>query len=205
LSRAGAPLTALVAILCGACGWHAGLETPPGTETIGVSFFDVEWDVLQRDLAPELQQALATAVTDLVGLRLTEPDRSDLVITGRVLDYSRRGGVRSPEHEMLETAVRVNVEAELRRRSSGAVVARARGSVPSGYVTADRILNAGTGEVTYVVGGKAEEAAARARAMRILAEGLVLDLFAQSAASAPRIEVEPEPETGPEPEPQPGP
>jgi hypothetical protein len=184
-------------LLCGACGWHAGLETPPGAETIGVAFFNVEWDVLQRDLAPELQQALTTAVTDLVGLRLIEPDRSDLVITGRLIDYSRRGGVRSAQHEMLETAVKVTVEAELRRRSSGVVVAQARGMVPVGYATADRVLDAGTGDVTFIVGGKAAEASARARAMRILAEGLVLDLFAQSTATEPRIDPEAGPPAGP--------
>jgi len=166
----------------GSCGWHAGLVRPAGADTIGVAFFDVDWDVLQRDLAPELQSALTESVTDLVDLRLVEPDRSDLVITGRVIDYSRRGGVRSSDQEMLETAVRVNVEAELRRRGTGVVLARARAMVPAGYATADKIVDPGTGDVTYAVGGKAMEGSARARAIRILSDGLVLDLFARAAA-----------------------
>lgn len=176
---------ALAAALSAACGWNAGLQAPASAGSVGVAFFDVDEDVLERGLSPELQAALAAAVTDLVGLRLVAPDDADLVISGRITDYGRRGGIRSKQHELLETAVRVTVEAELRRRSTGALLTRARGSVPSGYVTADRIDDPLSDDPAYVVGGRSEERRARERALRIVAEGLVLDLFAPPAPDEP--------------------
>lgn len=186
LGRRGmlAACAALVIALPTGCGWHTGLVAPDGAESIGVTYFDVEEDVLQRDLSPELQAALTQATTDLVGLRLYAPERSDLVITGRIVDYGRRGGIRSKDHALLETAVRLTVEARLTRRSTGTVLSTARASVPSGYVTADRVVDPGTGDVTNVVGGTQEERRARARSLRILAEGLILDLFAPLQAHA---------------------
>ena len=184
------PVIALLALVgLTGCGWHAGLETPPGAETIGVEFFRLDDDVLQRDLEPELHDALTRAIADLVDLRLVDPQAADLVVRGRILDYGRRGGVRGKDHQLLETAVRISVEAQLERRRGG-VLSRAQAALPSGYVTADRVDVALPGpppteETTFEVGGLAEEARARARLVRFLAEELVLELFAPQSEPVP--------------------
>ena len=177
LSRLRAAAALALAALLSGCGWHAGLVAPGGADTVGVEHFDLQLDVLERDLEPELQDALSRALIDLVDLRIADPRRSDLVVRGRIRDYRRRSGIRSPDHDLLETAVRITVEAELVRRSSGAILRRAQGSLPIGYVTADRIDDPVTGEADYVVPPPGAERDARDRALRILAEGLVLDLF----------------------------
>jgi hypothetical protein len=181
-SAAGAVL--LTALLAG-CGWHAGVRAPDGAETVGVAFFGLDTAVLQRDIEPALQDAMSRALADLVDARLVSPDRADLIVSGRIRTYQRRGGIHSKEQDLLETAVRITVEAELRRRSTGEVLARSRGSLPSGYVTADAVSAPPADETSYVVGGFTEEARARDRALRILAEGMVLDLFAAAPPSAP--------------------
>ena len=175
------------ALLCAGCGWHAGVTAPDGSETVGVAFFGVDPDVLQRDIEPALQGAVTRALVDLVEARIVSPDVADLVVDGRIRGYQRRGGIHSPDNELLETAVRISVEAELRRRSTGEVLARSRASLPSSYVTADAVMAPPADEVSHVVGGFTEEVRARDRALRILAEGMVLDLF----AAAPSAEVEP--------------
>lgn len=175
--------------LAAGCGWHAGLTTPEGAETVGVAYFGLDPDVLQRDIEPALQDALTRALVDLVDARIVSPDHADLVLEGRIRTYQRRGGIRGKDHTLLETAVRITVEAELRRSSTGEVLARSRSSLPSGYVTADVIPDPDgdptTDEPGYIVGGFTEEARARDRALRILAEGMVLDLFGTAPAAAP--------------------
>ncbi len=168
----------LAALLAGGCGWHAGVTAPDGAETVGVAYFGLDPDVLQRDIEPALQGAMSQALTDLVDARIVSPDKADLVVGGRIRSYQRRGGIHSHDQDLLETAVRISVEAELRRRSTGEVLARTRASLPSGYVTADAVSAPPADEVDYIVGGFTEEARARDRALRILAEGMVLDLFA---------------------------
>jgi hypothetical protein len=171
------------------CGWHAGVTAPEGTETVGVAYFGLDPDVLERDIEPALQDALTKALSNLVDARIVAPGEADLVLEGRVRNYQRRGGIRGKDHTLLETAVRITVEAELKRRSTGEVLARARHTLPSGYVTADIIpdpdLDPTTDEPAYVVGGFTEEARARDRALRILAEGMVLDLFGNTPSTAP--------------------
>jgi hypothetical protein len=177
-------LGGLLLSLAAGCGWHAGLTAPEGAETVGVTFFGLDPDVLQRDIEPALQGALTRALVDLVDARVVSPADADLVVDGRIRGYQRRGGIRGKDHTLLETAVRITVEAELRRRSTGEVLARSRSSLPSGYVTAD-VLDPGVDHPTYVVGGFTEEARARERALRILAEGMVLDLFGGASPPAP--------------------
>ncbi len=173
-------------LLAPACGWHAGLKAPEGADTLGIEWADIDDDILERDLEPALQEALGRAVVDLLDLRLVAPSQADLVLSARLRNYQRRGGIRGEDHTLVETAVRIAVEAELRRRGSGELVSSARASVPSGYVTADLVadpLGALGGEPTLVVGGVADERRARDRALRILAEGMVLDLFANAPAA----------------------
>lgn len=174
---------AALAPLLGACGWHAGLVAPEGAEgarSIGVEMFDIGDAVLERDLEPLLHDQLSRSVSDLVDLDLVSPRRADLLVRGRILEYARRGGIRSPDNDPLETAVRVTVEASLVVRSTGAVLGTAVATIPSGYLTAELDQPAlSLDEDRYLIGGRENEVPARQRALRFVADELVLDLFAR--------------------------
>ncbi|MEM7308538.1 MAG: LPS assembly lipoprotein LptE [Planctomycetota bacterium] len=176
--RLGVALALLLTALAG-CGWHTGLVAPEGAESVGVDWFALDEDVLERDLEPALHDALSRAVSDLVGLRLVAPEDADLVIRGRIGDYGRRGGIRGRDHQLLESAVRITVDARLERRA-GQVVASSRAALPSGYVTANRVA-----DDDFEVGGAREEDRARERLLRFLAEEIVLELFAPQEEPVP--------------------
>lgn len=113
----GLILLALCAALvpCG-CGYSTGLTLPDTYRTVGVQVFGNETKV--PDLEGRMQNALTESVRSRVDARLVSPEHADLVIRGRLLDYERRNGVRSPENELLETGVRISVEAKLVRHSA---------------------------------------------------------------------------------------
>lgn len=154
-----------MALALAGCGWHAGL-TPPAklkARTIGVEVVTRAADVLERDLEPEFSDALSRAVSDLVGLPLERPSRADLIVRGEITGYRRRGGVRSVQNQLLETAIQVEVKASLLDRRRGTIEKEA-------------FEGAWTG---YAVGNPAEEQGAQERSLRYLAETLVLELFQQ--------------------------
>ncbi|MBM3978324.1 MAG: hypothetical protein FJ299_15225 [Planctomycetes bacterium] len=160
------------ALLLSACGWHASRLSAPGARSVGVELFGI--DVLKdrvplRDLEPAVHAALSRSVSDLVDLPLVESDRADVVVEGRILQYRRRGGIRDKENSLLETGVRVQLEAVLIERRTGAELARSSLALWSGHV----------------VGGPEAERAARERALASLADRLVLELFAQTSYEAP--------------------
>lgn len=160
--RASAGLALLLGT--GACGWSAGLSAPEGGESIGVEVFVSERHILERDLGPPLSDAITRAVADLVGAPIESPGRADLVLKGEILEYRRRAGVRNRDNELVETGVFFEASARLVDRRTGSVVAPTRkAQVWSGYAL-DRAS----------VGN---EALARERAIRYVAETLVLDLF----------------------------
>lgn len=145
-----------------ACGWHAGLSTPTGARTVGVEVFRREGHVLERGLEPLFTDALSQAVTDWVEVPLDSPGGADLLVRGEILEYRRRSGVRTTENELIETAVFIRARAELiDRRAGRAVAPAAMAQIWSGYALDD----------------PANEDAARDRALRTIAESLVLDLF----------------------------
>jgi hypothetical protein len=155
-----------------ACGWHAGLVPPLGARTVGVEFARREGHVLERGLEPLFTDALAEAVSNWVDVPLASPDEAELLVRSEILDYRRRSGVRNVENELVETAVFVRARAELIDRRTGRAVAPAVFAQQwSGYGLD------GQDDTT-------DEDAARDRALRTVAETLVLDLF-QPVASAP--------------------
>lgn len=162
-------LGCLAAALLGACGWHAGLETPAGARTVGVEAARRQGTLLERGLEPELTAALSQAVVDWVGLPLVAPDEADLVVRAELLEYRRRGGVRNRDNELLETAVFVRAKATLVDRR------RARESAP---VQAQEWSG-------YALDDPRNEDAARERALRHVATSLVLGLFEPDGAEAP--------------------
>lgn len=153
--------------LAPACGWHAGLLPPGGARTVGVEVFETAPDLHERNLEPILADALSRAVGDMVGAPLVPPSSADVVVRGRIEDYHRRHGIRDPTNRMQETGIFVSVTAQLVDRRTGTVlgtpVAR---HTWSGY-------NLGPDAARH-------EDEARIRALRNIAETLVLDLFGRA-------------------------
>lgn len=158
--RAG--LVLALAWLAPACGWHAGLGVPHGARTIGVEAFTRQGELLERGLEPELTDALSEAANDWVGVPLVAPADADLVIRGEILEYRRRGGVRSRGNELQETAVFVRARAELYDRRAGRVLGSPAIAQEWSAFALDDVSN---------------EDAARRRALRHVAVSLVLELF----------------------------
>ncbi len=157
-------------LVLGGCGWHAGLPAPEEGRNVGVAAVNRDGHVLERGLEPLLTDALSRAVVDWVSLPLADPEHADLVVRCRILEYRRRSGVRNRDNEILETAVFLRAQAELYDRRKG----RVRGTPViaqdwSGY-TLDQPTN---------------EDEARDRALRYVAETLILDLFRSERASVP--------------------
>ncbi|MBM3990682.1 MAG: hypothetical protein FJ298_06700 [Planctomycetes bacterium] len=160
----------LVALAASACGYRSGY-TPPGGSSVGVAFF--ENVSKERDLDRDFHLPLTDSVQRIVRAPLVAPDRARYRIDGRMLDFRRRNGIRSANNSLLETGVRITVEARLERRNPDTgeleVLRRIEVQDERGYVQGD-------------VGG---EAGARARALRNLADRVVIDLFADLAWEAP--------------------
>lgn len=157
---------ALLTSLTAGCGYRFGVVTPDGVESVGIEYFGNTSRV--RDLEAEFAPVLAREVTDRVPLPLREPDRADVVIRGKIVDYYRRGGIRSTENVLLERGLRIEVEAELVRRESGEVIRSTKLGLWGGY--ADDVDGA--------------ELEVRQRLLTSLAEALVLDLFRTGAAGS---------------------
>ena len=160
-------LAALLPLWLAGCGWHAGLATPEGAQSLGIEAVRRSATVLERGLEPRLTDALSEAAVDWVDLALADPREADLVLRAEVLEYRRRGGVRNTDNELIETAVFVRARAELYDRRTG----RTRGPVQaqewSGYAL-DEVGN---------------EEAASERALRHVAVSLLLDLFGGPATA----------------------
>ena len=160
-------LLALSVVYLGAlygCGYSRALSAPPGTSTVGVTFFTNDTPV--RDIERDLAVELAAAVRDLVQTPLAAPQNADVRVEGRIGEYRRRGGIRDPENRLLESGVQVAVEAWL---------VDARTGEP---LTA--VLRTTTA-VGYLIPEPGGEEQARARALRHLADRIVLDLFHPAA------------------------
>lgn len=175
LRRRRGPLFLALAACLGACGYRAGLTLPEGWEAVGVEVFaNDSRERLVRNLERDLQAEMAAAVRRLARVRLVAPEEADLVIRGRITDLRRRRGIRSPENELLETGVRIEVESELVERVAAdgepRVLGEARYATESGYRLEDPRL----------------ELDAQERVLRNIADRLVLDLLGPVAYVSPR-------------------
>lgn len=157
---------ALAVLLVASCGYHSGMVLPESSGSVAVEFFGN--DSVVRDLEADLHRHLTNSYNRMVPAPLVAPDRADLVLRGRIVSYTRRGGIRSPDNELLETGIRIVVEARLVERvpePDGGVREEERGrgtyATDSGYRTEEV-----QGEIR-----------ARERALRNLSDRIVLDLF----------------------------
>ena len=151
------------------CGYHTGLVAPEDRKTVGVEFFNDDGPL--RDVEIQLQDELARAVQRMLPLRLVDPAHAELLVRGRVIDYSRRGGIRSPDDELLETGVIITVEATL--------VDPTRHFDKNGKPLPLKVLRKSrtTTQSGYRIVESDGERNARARALRNMADRLTLDLF----------------------------
>lgn len=162
LSRRG-PLGATLAVLLLAfgCSYTSGLHLPEHYRSVGIQVFGN--DAYEPDIERSLHAMLSTQVNELVHAPIESPAVSDVVLDGRILTYSRRGGIRGQQNnELLESAVVIQAEGWLTDRLTGdriGEVARART------------------RIGYVVQEQQGEYQAQERALRDIAQRLVLDLF----------------------------
>jgi hypothetical protein len=180
-----------LAALGGGCGYSTGLSVPPGIHTVGVEVFGNDGRL--RDLELELHNLLSDSVERLVHARLVDPNQADLVLRGRIVEYRRRGGIRSTDNELLEDGVRISVEVQLVRRFAQSVVAPGpepdrtppepsprddRNTLPT-TAPNERVLRPmrATQEFGFRIAEPNGEALARERTLINLADRIVLDLF----------------------------
>jgi hypothetical protein len=159
-------LVLVVALVSSGCAWHAGLPWSSDDGSVGVEVSRADPQVYERDLEPLLQRELSRAVSDWIGAALVSPGEADWLVRTRIVEYRRRGGIRSRDHVLLESGIKLAVEAELVERASGRVL-QASASTWSGYVLDD----------------PDNERAALDRALAHVAETLVLELFRESPPS----------------------
>jgi hypothetical protein len=148
------------------CGYRTGMVLTDTGETVGVEFFANDSKV--PDLERELHGYVTDALNRMVHAPLVAPNRADLVVSGRVVDYSRRGGIRSVENELLEMSVRMTIEARLVRRSRDADGTRREEVVATNTFGSDSGFRVEEGE---------GELDARDRVLRNIADRIVLDLI----------------------------
>jgi hypothetical protein len=178
LSRTVQRGLALLALALGGCGYKSGFVLPEG-ESIGVKVFGN--DSKLRDVEMRLHPYLTDAVQRLVGAELVGPDRASVWIEGAVLEYVRRGGIRSPDNVQLETGVQIVVLARLVRR-----VENQPDSPPTQVL---REVTVGD-ERGYLLGDPLGESRAVASVLRNIADRVVLDLMSDLAyEDAPVVEL----------------
>lgn len=159
-------LALLAPLALAACSWHVGLSAPPGARSICIEFAGNETRLPEYEI--DLTAALHRATLDRLDLHIVPRERADLVMEARLVDLRRRGGVRSPDAELLEAGVTLAVSVALVDGRTGAVLASTERGLASGYV-----VGPGRSPATAI-----DEPEARARVLHNLADGVVLDLFA---------------------------
>ncbi len=146
--------------LAGGCGYSTGIRVADRVRSVGVTYFGNK--TLERDVERSLQDALTASIRSLTDVRIADPAGAEVILRGEVLEYKRRGGIRSADNQLLESGLLIEAEAGLYdRRSDRALGPQKRAAVWVGFV-----LDEANGE-----------ADARDRAIRFVAEELVLELF----------------------------
>ncbi len=168
-------LLALALTAVTGCGYRSGFVPPELGQTVAVEFFGNDSKV--RNLEVELQANLTDALNRMVHAPLVAPETADFVVRGRITNYSRRRGIRNPDNVLLETGVRIGVQARLIRRRW-----LAEGEL------AEELVEEGSfgGETGFRLEEFGGEAAARQRVLRNIADRIVMDLFGSLAYESGR-------------------
>jgi hypothetical protein len=161
LSRGRACAAALVlAWIAAGCGYSAGLGVASRHRSVGVEFFGN--DSYERDLERPFDDQVTLSLRDLSDAPIVDVARADVLVRGKIRTYARRSGIRSHENVLLETGVTIEVEGSLVERGTEKVL---RGPFKASCA------------VGYLLGDTENEFAARDRALRHIADEIVLDLF----------------------------
>jgi len=164
-SLARAALLAGLALLACGCGYSTGMRVAGAHRSVGVAFFGNE--TFERDVERQLADEVTLALRNWSDAPLVDPRKAETVVEGTILAYHRRSGIRNTQNEPLETGLFIEVEAWL-----------AKPGIPGRPKTGT--VKASTW-VGYIVGPAENEREARDRALRHIAEELVLDLFVPPA------------------------
>lgn len=151
----------LACALAGGCGYSSGLRVSERYNSVGLEFFGN--DSYERDLERPFDDEMSRALRNLSDAPIVDVSRADVVVRGMIRSYLRRSGIRSRENVLLETGVTIEVRAALYDRATGKRLGEEYKA---------------TSAVGYLVGQAENELEARDRALRHIAEELVLDLFA---------------------------
>lgn len=153
---------ALLVTALGGCGYRASLSLPEPYDAIGIEVFSNS--SLEPDLEAELHRALTRTARELLDVPLVAPQRARLVLRGEILDYRRRGGIRSRENVQLETGLTIRTRAVLVDTLEGrALSGPTTVSTQVGYTLDQRTVN---------------EADARRRVLDNVARRILLELTA---------------------------
>ncbi len=151
------------AALAGGCGYSTGLRVAERHRGVSLEIFGN--DSYERDLERPLHDEISRALRNLSDAPIEETRNADVLVRGKIHTYQHRSGIRSRDNQLLETGVYIEVEAGLYSRGSEKP---RRGPFKAAAA------------VGYLVGRSENELEARDRALRHIAEELVLDLFAPS-------------------------
>jgi hypothetical protein len=143
----------------GACGFTARHTLGPDRPSLGIEIFSN--DGREPDLERRLHGELTRAARRMVDANIVAPSQARITLSGRIVEYSTRGGVRGKDNVLLERGVRLTIEGTLRD---------AQGRRVAGPVS----LRQDVGHTTSEPGGRN---AAESRALANLAESLLLDLL----------------------------
>jgi len=165
LSVLRAACLALFLCLSGAgCGYSAGLRVSEHHDSVGIEIFGNQ--SYERDLEPQLHEQMTRVLRDQSDARLVDPREARAVIRGTLTAFHRRGGIRNHDNELLETGVYIEVQARLFIGGNETPVRSSTASVWVGFVLGKEQSD--------------NERAARGRALRHVAEELVLELLGPS-------------------------
>lgn len=157
-ARLGILLGILGALPAAGCGYSSSLRVSERYPSLGLEVFGN--DSYERDLERPLHDQMSLALRDLSDARLVSPGQAAAVLRGKILLYQRRAGIRSEDNVLLETGVRIEVEASL----------FVQGNPVRGPVRASSAIG-------YTLDDPNNEQEARDRALRHIAEELILTLL----------------------------
>lgn len=110
-----------VLLSCSACtGWSAKPLTLDGAEKVYIPFF--KNDTFYRRLEQGLTREVIKRVQEKPGLYLTDEDSADVVLKGRIMDYSVFVLSEDRQDQVIEGAATIKVKIQVVRRTDNKVL-----------------------------------------------------------------------------------
>lgn len=115
-------LAALVLLGVAGCGYRLGYRAHEGVRTVAIPIFDNATFPLRRDVEYDLTRALRGEVQRRTTLRLASSERADLVVYGKILDFTEGVVAEGRADEKLESTLSITVELVVEDHVEGTVV-----------------------------------------------------------------------------------